>query len=404
MKIIKAGWLFDGDNFIKNRSLLFEKKILAIESEENLKKRAPNAEFIDAGKNSIIMPGLINPHVHLEFGANTTHLSYGSFITWLNSVIQNRDKLVETCKKKCYKRQIDNMLTSGITTFGAISSYAKELHACIVAPQRVVFFNEAIGSQPSVVDASYADFIQRLNQSREVANNRLIPAIAIHSPYSVHPIFIKKILQDIKNESLSVHFMESFAEREWLENADGPFRDFFENFLHQTKPLCTPKEFLKLLDGYKTLLTHSVWADDEELKMITDAGHTIVHCPRSNRLLGCGRLRIEKLSSAKTPWVLATDGLSSNNSLSLWDEMRSALMIHSELELESLALELLKAVTSKAAKALNLPVGEIKVGNWADIITVTLPDMPNSIKQLPLQLILHTNSVKDIYISGEKYA
>ena len=384
--------------------MLFEEKILALELKENLQKRYPNAEFIDMGQNSIIMPGLINPHVHLEFGANTAHLSYGNFMTWLNSVIQKRDELIESCKAGCYKRQIDEMLASGITTFGAVSSYGKELRACLAAPQRVLFFNEAIGSQPAAVDALYADFKGRLESSKEVANNKFIPAVAIHSPYSVHPILIKKILQNIDNEPLSAHFMESSVEKEWLENADGPFKDFFENFLNQTKPLCTPKEFLKLFDKHKTLFTHSVWAGNEELKMIADAGHTVIHCPRSNRLLGCGRLRLEKLNRTKIPWLLGTDGLSSNSSLNLWDEMRAALMMHSELKLESLALDLLKAVTSKAANALNLPIGEIKEGNWADIIVVTLEKLPDSIEQLPLQLILHTSNVKQIYISGENYA
>jgi len=115
-------------------------------------------------------------------------------------------------------------------------------------------------------------------------------------------------------------------------------------------------------------------------------------------------LKIEKLNKTNIPWLLGTDGLSSNRSLNLWDEMRSALMMHYELDLESLALELLKAVTSKAAKALNLPIGKIKEGNWADIIIITLPDMPESSEQLPLQLILHTNNVKQLYIQGQKYA
>jgi len=404
VKIIRAGWLFNGNNFIKNGSILFEKKILALDTPENLKKKFSNAEFIDMGENSIIMPGLINPHVHLEFGANRTHLSYGNFMTWLNSVIQNRDELVESCKAGCYKRQIDEMLASGITTFGAVSSYGKELRACLAAPQRVIFFNEAIGSQPSAVDALYSDFLQRLNQSRKSANDKLIPAIAIHSPYSVHPILIKKILQNIEDEPLSAHFMESSAELEWLEKADGPFKEFFKNFLKQNKPLTTAKEFLKQIENKNVLLTHAVWAGNDELDKIATAGHTIIHCPRSNRLLGCGRLKLEKLSSLKIPWLLGTDGLSSNSSLNLWDEMRSALMMHNELGLESLALDLLKAVTSKAANALNLPIGEIKEGNWADIIVVTLERVPNSTGQLPLQLILHTHSVKQIYISGEKYA
>ncbi len=404
MKILTADWLFDGNRFLKDRAILFKDKILAVDSSESLKKRYPDAKFIDLGKNSTILPGLINPHVHLEFGANTTHLSYGNFMTWLNSVIKSRDVLVDSCKARCYKRQIDEMLASGITTFGAISSYGNDLRACLSAPQRVLFFNEAIGSQPSAVDALYADFLQRLNESRKLANDKFIPAVAIHSPYSVHPILMKKILQNIEDEPLSAHFLESSIEREWLEKGDGPFKEFFENFLNQTKPLTTAKEFLKELDGYKVLLTHSVWADNEELNQIATAGHTIIHCPRSNRLLGCGRLKLEKLNNSKIPWLLGTDGLSSNSSLNLWDEMRSALMMHSEMDLQSLALDLLKSVTSRAAKALNLPIGEIKEGNWADIVVVELDRLPDSIEELPLQMILHTSNVTQIYISGEKYA
>jgi len=402
MKIIKAEWLFDGNNFIKNSGLLFEKKILAIDIPKNLKKIAPNAKIIDAGKNSIIMPGLINPHIHLEFGANTTHLSYGNFMSWLKSVIQNRDKLIESCNTSCYKKQIDDMLYSGITTFGAISSYGKELYACVDAPQRVIFFNEAIGSKPDAVDVLYLDFLDRLNQSRKVANDKFIPAIAIHSPYSVHPIFIKKILQNIENEPLSTHFLESKMEKEWLKSATGPFKEFFKEFLQQTKPNCNLKEFLNLFKKHPTLLTHAIWVDNEELEMIVDAGHTIIHCPRSNRLLGNKRVKLLEFNKKKIPWLLGTDGLSSNVSLNLWEEMRAALMMHYDLDLKTLALDLLKAVTSIASNALNLKIGKLKEGYFADIITLTLPNMPK-LDQLPIQIILHTNMANEVYIEGERY-
>ena len=403
MKIITAEWIFDGNFFLNNKSILFEKEILAIDSAESLKKRYPNAEFIDCGKNSLILPGLINPHVHLEFGANSTHLEYGDFMSWLKSVIQNRDELIESCNISCYKKQIDHMLESGITTFGAVSSYGKELRACVAAPQRVIFFNEAIGSRPDAVDALYSDFLDRLNQSREVANGKLIPAIAIHSPYSVHPVLIKKILKNIENEPLSAHFLESKIEKEWLESATGPFKEFFENFLQQTKPNCNSEEFLKLFEDHPTLLTHAVWTDEKELNMIASAGHTIIHCPRSNRLLGCGRVKLLELNKREISWLLGTDGFSSNSSLNLWEEMRAALMMHYDLDLEVLALDLLRAVTSKAADALNLKIGRLKEGYFADIITLTLPDMPK-LEQLPIQTILHTNVVNEVYIEGEKYA
>ena len=56
------------------------------------KEKYPNIEHKYCGKDSVLMPGLINAHVHVEFSANKTDLSYGDFINWLYSVIENREK------------------------------------------------------------------------------------------------------------------------------------------------------------------------------------------------------------------------------------------------------------------------------------------------------------------------
>ncbi|WP_300365630.1 metal-dependent hydrolase [Hydrogenimonas sp.] len=402
MTIIVAKWLFDGEIIRQNMAVAFDTSIMETGPFEILETRYPNAEIVRLETDEVLLPGLVNPHVHLEFGANTTHLRYGDFMIWLQSVITHRDELVESCRAACYKRQIETMLHSGTTTFGAISSYGKELTACRAAPQRVLFFNEAIGSQPDAVDALYSDFMQRLEASEAAASERLIPAVAIHSPYSVHPILIKKILKESPTKLLTAHFMESPSEKEWLEKGEGPFKPFFENFLQQTRPLQRPIEFLELLDR-PTLLTHVVQADASLLNTIAESGHTIIHCPRSNRLLGCGRLQVERVREKKIPWFLGTDGLSSNTSLNLWDEMRAALMMHHAAPLELFATELLRASTARAAEAMKLPVGRIEKGNPADLITVKLPDAPETAEAIPLQLILHTDTVEKLFIEGAQY-
>jgi cytosine/adenosine deaminase-related metal-dependent hydrolase len=403
MQTIAARWLFDGEKVVENMAFTFDKKIVAIEPAEVLETRFPDVPIERFGADTIVMPGLINPHTHLEFGANTTQLAYGDFMPWLNSVIDQRDSLIDRCRAACYKRQIDAMLQSGITTFGAVSSYGKEMRACRAAPQRVVYFNEAIGSQPAAVDALYHDFTARLQESHEMADERFIPAVAIHSPYSVHPILMKKILEEYGDLPLTAHFMESPAEKEWLEQGSGPFKSFFENLLKQNRPLTTPEAFLELLDGKKTLLTHAVQADDALLDTIADAGHSIIHCPRSNRLLGCGRLALEKLESRGIQWMLGTDGLSSNTSLDLWDEMRAALMMHHDADLESLARSLLRGSTSIAADALGLPVGRIAEGMEADIAIVTLPADLGHANQAVLQTVLHTHTIQRLYIQGKAH-
>ena len=281
------------------------------------------------------MPGLINAHVHIEFSANKTELSYGDFMGWLYSVIENREDLIGGCNADCMKKAIDSMLDSGITTFGAISSHGMDLEVCENAAQNVVYFNELIGSQATMADTLFGDFLSRLDASKTVRREGFYPAVAIHSPYSVHPVLVKKALQIVKNEDLKLtaHFMESEAERNWLDSSDGDFKEFFETLLKQKSAVSDSKEFLGHFDGKSTLLTHVVKANDKELETISKHNHTVIHCPISNRLLGNPTLNINALNDKNINWVVATDGLSSNYKLDLFEEMKVSLFMHSDAPL-----------------------------------------------------------------------
>ena len=294
------------------------------------------------------------------------------------------------------------MLKSGVTTFGAISSFGAELEVCANLDQRVIFFNEIIGSNPAAVDALFADFKNRVAESMELKNDRLIPAIAIHSPYSVHPFLVREALNIAKKQNLitTAHFLESQAEREWLENSSGDFLEFFKSFANTTQAVTTIDEFLSAFKNIPTLFTHAVQAEKKELTAINQNGHSVIHCPRSNRLLGCGRAPIEYVDNL----LLGTDGLSSNYSLSIIDEIRSALTMHFQAKLEELAPRLIEAVTTNASNALNLKIGKIEPEYWADFAIFTLPNDLNYEDKgtLALHTILNCNSADSVYIGGEE--
>lgn len=401
MQIITPDYILTPDILLSGMSVAFDKTIHKIAPLEELKREFGDAETITLQKNSLLIPGLINSHVHIEFSANKTELSYGDFISWLYSVIENRENLIGGCKDECMKKAIDSMLQSGITTFGAISSHGMDLDVCAKAAQNVVFFNEAIGSQAAAADALFGDFISRLDASKSIKREGFYPAVAIHSPYSVHPILIKKALQIVKNEGLKLtaHFMESNAEREWLDKSEGDFREFFENLLKQNSSITDSSEFLGHFNGHKTLLTHVLKTNKEELKTISSNNHTVIHCPISNRLLGNGALNIKELEEEGIKWVLATDGLSSNYKLDLFEEMKCALFMHSNMPLLDLAKKLIKSVTKDAAEALGLNTGEIKEGKNADMIVLDLDKEPND--ELAVHLILHRYNISKIYINGK---
>lgn len=402
MQIIRADYVLTCNErfeILRDASVCFSDKIEAIGSVEDLRQQYPEADYHDSGEHSVLLPGLINPHVHLEFSANTTSLAYGDFIPWLQSVIEHRDALQSRCGDACIEEALDAIMMSGTTTIGAVSSFGVDMEACVKSPLNVVYFNEVLGSNPAAVDTLYGDFMARLQESQRHQSARFIPAISVHSPYSTHFILARKALKDAKDFGMlvSTHFMESEAERSWLDSAGGDFRTFFDAFAPNASPVNEALEYLSLFEGLPTLFTHATKASEEELEKMQESG-SITHCPRSNRLLGNGRLAIEKLEA----FTLGTDGMSSNDSLSLWDEMRAALMMHEALPLKALAQKLLLSATRHGAEALRLPKGVIVEGRDADLIMIKLPDSVEKDEALALSLVMFAKRTEEVYIAGEK--
>ncbi len=402
MKIITTNYIYTPKGFISNKAIAFTDTIQDIDNVDSLKIKYPEAKIIATNPNTVLYPGFINTHVHLEFSTNKTSLKYGSFMPWLDSVIEHREDLVGSCNNDIMMQECQAMMRSGVTTFGAISSFGNELEVCEKTPQRVIFFNELIGSNAQYADMLYGDFMERVKASMSCdKSSRIIPAVAIHSPYSVHPIILQKAVNVAKEHKLplSAHFLESQAEREWLEDGKGEFKSFFKKFFNTQTPVTNIKEFMYAFDTYPTHFTHAVQATQEELEYLAKKGHSIAHCPRSNRYLGCGRLDIEDL---KLPFTIATDGLSSNDSLSILDELRAGLMMHHQIPIEPLASKFIDSITSTPADILGLNSGRIEVGKLADFTIIELPEIPKREDEIALWSILHTKEVSALFINGKQ--
>jgi cytosine/adenosine deaminase-related metal-dependent hydrolase len=245
----------------------------------------------------------------------------------------------------------------------------------------------------------YQNFLQRYQTSLLLQDDRFIPAISVHSPYSTHPILAKKVLQIAREDKkvVATHFMESRAEREWLEGGKGEFKEFLRTFNPYAKPLIEPLEYLKLFYGVDTLFVHTTFANDKELEYINNHDYSIASCPVSNRVLENAKLDISKVKNL----TIATDGLTSNISLNLWDELRASLFIHENIDIDELSKKLLTSVTKNSAKALKLNKGVLKNGYDADIIVVELPDDFEELESIYKWLILHTKEAKETIIQGE---
>lgn len=405
MNFISSDWIVTCDtNFtiIKNGAIVFNETIIDIDTKENIEKKYPNSVFEYQGEGSVLMPGLINSHVHLEFSANKTTLQYGNFVQWLFSIIQNRDELIEKATKELIASELKKMLETGTTTIGAVSSYGLDLEACVESKLNIVYFTEVLGSKADMIDTLFNDFKQKLYLAQKKQSERFFPAVAIHSPYSTHPFLVREVVKIAKEENLplSAHFMESGAENDWLNYSKGEFETFFKDMLNQDKSLQTPNEFLNAFKGVKNLtFTHCVEANEKELAQIKELKASIIHCPNSNRLLNNSVLNLSYLGDI--PLTLGTDGLSSNYTLDMFLEMRNAFFIHTKFMPQELAQKLIIAGTLNGAIALGLEnKGSLEIGKDSDFITFQIPIVEDK-NDLATAIILHKTKINKTYIKGK---
>ncbi|PAF52265.1 metal-dependent hydrolase [Helicobacter sp. 13S00477-4] len=407
IKLIGASKVFicnEAFDIISNGGVAFEcfedkeSKIIEVGDYQTLKKKYPNASFYD---DSVILPAFINTHIHFEFGNNISSFIYGSFEKWLESVMQKRDEVLNDIQSSV-KSSIQEQLQSGVATVGAISSYGQDMPILANSDLRVIYFSEVIGSIPVALDFLYESFSSRYIASKGFKSHKFTPAIALHSPYSVHSILAKKVLEIAKKDNclLSTHFLESAAEREWLEDQKGWFKTFYKNTLKipSPKPLYTIKEFLDLFEGMRVLFTHCLFATHKELLTISKNGY-VISCPRSNRLLNNTYIDLSMLKSAGLNPIFATDGKSSNDNLNMLDELKCALFSYPNIQLEDLSKTLILGATKYAAKALNLKSGALESDKFADISIFECPQIAKS-SQPSLQFLLQCKKVKTLYING----
>lgn len=128
--------------------------------------------------------------------------------------------------------------------------------------------------------------------------------------------------------------------------------------------------------GPRTALAHCVWVDPDGIRDLARQRTNVVHCPSSNLKLGSGIAPIPALLAAGCRVAIGADGAPCNNRLDAFGEMRLAALIqkprHGPDALP--AAQVLDLATGGGARALGLSddIGSIEVGKRADLIALDL--------------------------------
>lgn len=148
------------------------------------------------------------------------------------------------------------------------------------------------------------------------------------------------------------------------------------------------------LTGPNIILVHCVWLDQEEIKILANSGTRIVHCPSSNLKLASGVAPIPELLKRGAEVSLGADGAPCNNNLDCFVEMRHAALIQKPLQGPTVmpARQVFEMATIAGARAIGHEhdLGSLEPGKKADLAVVSregLHTWPNGHTDVYAQLV-----------------
>ncbi|MGQ9463146.1 MAG: amidohydrolase family protein [Candidatus Fervidibacter sp.] len=386
--LLRASWLLpitsppirDGAVLVENDQIVAVGKASEITREVACQR----LEF----PNGILIPGLVNPHTHLEnTGFAETVKRPQPFNKWLLQMVRLvRNQKFEDALSAS-EIGTKHLVKFGITCVGEFSRFGASLGALEQAGLRGTVFKEFICLNEEDAEKLTKDLERWLDEHKTSAESRLLTGLGPHSPYTVTPNAFRRALKLARERNLSicVHAAESPSERKLVEQRKGIWRWWLGRVLYKAPVGLSPIRYLDWLGALspKTLLVHCVQVDDLDIAILSERKVWAVHCPRSNANLKVGTMPLAKMLASGVKVCLATDGLASVDSLSPLDEIRFATQLGQQEPKLYPSLppsRWLRMVTLDAASALGLDkiIGSLEPGKQADITVFQLSSPVNA--------------------------
>lgn len=211
--------------------------------------------------------------------------------------------------------------------------------------------------------ALYDGFIERWHGA---ADGRLRCSVSCSAPQRVTVPYFKALtaLSAKHDIPFIVHILETRLQRVFGQEKYG-------------KSLVRYVHDLGLLDERK-LVVHAVWIDDEDIALLAASGCTVAHNPISNLKLGSGVMPWRALHEAGVSICLGSDEAAVNDTANMWGVAKTAGLIHKITDPEwtnwPKAGEILHDLLAGGARGMGLSgtIGRIEPGYAADLVLLDL--------------------------------
>ncbi|MGE4576730.1 MAG: guanine deaminase [Candidatus Pseudothioglobus sp.] len=374
-RVIEAVYIPDGLMVVDNDS----GQILEVGDYTTTAPKWPNSLSLKHFKDSLIMPGFIDTHVH--YPQYRVIASYGtSLLDWLNTYTFVEEQKFSDLDYATTVAELflDELIKNGTTTAMTFcSSYKQSVDVFFTAAEKrklrmiagkVMMDRNAPEGLCDSVQSSYIDSKSLIDKWHNKA--RLSYAVTPRfAPTSTNEQLTQaaKLLKEYPNTSdtkgvlLQTHLNENDEEIEWVKELYPESKNYFDVYDSHD------------LTGINSVFGHCIHNTDEEYRAMADSGSKVVLCPRSNLFLGSGLFAIDKLEDFEIEMALASD-VGGGDSFSMFQVMNEAYKI---CRLNDYNLDPVKAfylTTLAAAKVLNMDdsIGNFEVNKEADFIVLDL--------------------------------
>lgn len=319
---------------------------------------------IDA-KGGILLPGFVNTHCHV---------SMTPFRTMGDDCPDRLRRFLFPLENEAMTRElayhgavygIAEMLLGGVTTFVDMYYFEDDVARACVDTGICGYLGETIISQPTCDSPEPGGglAIAEAMLARYRGNGRVRPIVAPHGTTTRDEDTLRRAceLAERYGALFTLHASEMDYEMK-----------------HFAQRGTTPIAYLDGIGAVndRFLGAHCIHMSDADIEILRARGASVAHCIGSNTKAGKGVAPVAKLAKAGVPFGLGTDGPSSGNTLSLFDQMRLFAVAHKTANRDrSLfpAQQIVAAATRGGARALGAQdeFGQIKPGMRADLVLVS---------------------------------
>ena len=347
-------------------------KILSVGPEQ------PEGEFervVDcAGK--VMMPGLVNAHTHVPMALLRGYGGGHDLQHWLNDwIFPAEAKLDRRCVAAGAALGLAEMIASGTTCIadmymhtGAVAEAVLQSGISANLSCGVLYFGDPADFSPETC-SDCAHQIELTEQWHGAGEGQILVDASIHAEYTSCPPVWQWIADYAREHNLRMHVHVSETAREHMECCQR----------RETTPA-------QILDRYGVwqnggIAAHCVHLSGQDAELLAKRGVTAVHNPVSNLKLMSGVAPLFFLRECGMNVALGTDGVASNNSHSVFEEMKVAALVQNQSFGEDHGLltsaDILAMATVNGAKALGRDTGVIAPGKIADLILLdfTAPNL-----------------------------